>query len=372
MSVRWVEQDDARYGIVRRFWLCDLVISRADGTTARIRRVAPAATKKGAEDFARRLLEDLARPRVLPTLTLGVFVRDRWWPVYPSAAGNRPSTVREKRCHLDVHLLRAFGDLALADVRGECVEKFVARLRGEGRSPKTIKNLLTTLKTILGSAAAWGLLAAVPIIKVPRVPERPVAFYTASESERLLAAAANPHERTLLLFALHTGARAGEQLAAEWSDLDAHGVVFQRSETRGIMGPTKSTRLRRVPLTARLRDALSAGAALSPRRGERIFVGEGERPLGLRDLHRALDHATARAGLRRLRWHDLRHSYASQHAIAGVTLRQLQAWLGHASIVQTERYAHLVADTERHPACAIVVPHAGAPLAMPFAIRAAG
>ena len=58
-------------------------------------------------------------------------------------------------------------------------------------------------------------------------------------------------------------------------------------------------------------------------------------------LHERLWTACRRAGLRKVRWHDLRHSFASQLVIAGVPLRQVQDWLGHSTIAMTMRYSHL-------------------------------
>ena len=74
----------------------------------------------------------------------------------------------------------------------------------------------------------------------------------------MLGAARTEEESAILLFALHTGARAGEQIAVEWGDLDwtNHLVVLRRSSTRGEVGPTKSGRERRVALTGTLEKAL--------------------------------------------------------------------------------------------------------------------
>lgn len=124
--------------------------------------------------------------------------------------------------------------------------------------------------------------------------------------------------------------------------------------------------------------APGSGACRSQRRSATPFARELPLPRDAatgswwRRPWRAPDHAAAGAGLRRLRWHDLRHSYASQLAIAGVPLRQLEAWLGHASIIQTERDAHHVADAQQHTARGIV-PALGSPASRdPVAIRAAG
>jgi integrase len=156
----------------------------------------------------------------------------------------------------------------------------------------------------------------------------------------LLAVARNPEERVLLMFAFHTGARAGEQLAFEWQDLDQHNklVVFRRSSTHGIVGPTKTGKERKVPLTATLEAALKGIKHL---RGPRVFCNADGTPLTLWQLHERLWSACRRAGLRRIRWHDCRHSFASQLVMAGTPLRQVQEWLGHSSIIMTMRYSHL-------------------------------
>ena len=92
------------------------------------------------------------------------------------------------------------------------------------------------------SAVDWGHLDALPSLPKIKVPEAPWDFFTKEESAQLLAAARFPDERLLLMFALHTGARAGEQLALQWGDVDFRSnlVVFRRSSTRGVVGHTKS------------------------------------------------------------------------------------------------------------------------------------
>jgi site-specific recombinase XerD len=59
------------------------------------------------------------------------------------------------------------------------------------------------------------------------------------------------------------------------------------------------------------------------------------------ELHERLWGACRRAGLRKIRWHDCRHSFASQLVMGGTPLRQVQEWLGHSTIQMTMRYSHL-------------------------------
>jgi integrase len=207
-------------------------------------------------------------------------------------------------------------------------------------SPKSIKNIRATLRKVLVSAKAWGYLDAVPELPTVKVPEPGWDFFNGSESEKLLAAARTEEERTLLLFALRTGARAGEQIALEWGDIDwvNRRVVLRRSSTRGEVGPTKQGRDRRVPLCDSLHNALRRHRHI---RGDLVFCNPDGSPYSLWQLHERLWATCRRAGLRRVRWHDLRHSFASQAVMEGVPMKVVQEWLGHSTITMVMRYAHL-------------------------------
>jgi integrase len=87
-------------------------------------------------------------------------------------------------------------------------------------------------------------------------------------------------------------------------------------------GPTKSGRTRKVPMTKMLEAALKKQKHL---RGSLVFCGMDGSPYTIDQLHAHLQAVIKRAGLRRVRWQDLRHSFGSQAAIAGVPLPQIQA-----------------------------------------------
>src|SRR4051812_4376126 len=70
--------------------------------------------------------------------------------------------------------------------------------------------------------------------------------------------------------------------------------------------------------------------------------GQARKPLTLWQLHQRLEGACRRAGLRAIRWHDLRHTFASHLVMANVPLRQVQDWMGHSTMAMTMRYAHLM------------------------------
>jgi integrase len=352
MSVRREKQRD-RSGKVREFWIVDVDLKHPDGRRGRVRKVAPIQTKRGAEQYERELRQSLldgthGRKEEVeleaPRLTFNEFVEKRWWPTYPSGAGNRPSTIREKEIHLRVHLKPVLGGMLIQDIRGETVMRFLAALRKQGLSDKTVRNVRATLHKIIVSATEWGVLDAVPRLPRVKVADSSFDFLTREETEKLLGVARSPEEYVLLLFAVRTGARAGEQIALEWGDLDwnSRKVILRRSSTRGVVGPTKSGRERKVPLSRELERALRAIRHL---RGKLVFCNPDGRPLSLWQLHERIWGACRRAGLRRIRWHDLRHTFASHLVMANVPLRQVQDWMGHSTIMMTMRYSHLAPGT---------------------------
>jgi integrase len=324
------------------YWRYRKVVQLPDGRKVRITGTPSLNTKQAAEAAERahiiRTLDPRAEKKEVPKFK--AFVEDRWWPTYPAAAGNRFATRYEKESHLRVHLVPALGSLPLDKIRGEVISRFLAALRGKGLSEKSVKNVQATLRRILASAVEWGDLETIPPMPKVKVPQPKWDYLTAEETAAVISAARTNEERAILVFALHTGARAGEQIAVEWGDVDwtNHLLVFRRSSTRGQVGPTKSGRERRVPMTPTLERALRQIRHL---RGPLVFSDADGRALRLDQLHERLWGACRRAGLRKIRWHDLRHSFASQLASRGVPLRQVQEWLGHSTITMTMRYAHL-------------------------------
>lgn len=345
-------------------WRYRIKIKLPNGQKLRISGTPSLNTKLEAEraerdHIARTLNPPPAQKKEVPTF--GEFAEE-WSKIYPEAAGLRPSTKRALEVHLRVHLLPHLRTVPLDQVRGQVVDKLFAHLkgqkhhRGEGLSAKTIHNVRGTLHKILATAVDWERIEAVPKLQRVKVPQARFDFFTQEESEQLLQAARSDEERLLMLFALHTGARVSEQLALEWGDIDFRNrfIVIRRAMIRGEVGPTKNGRERKVPMTASLASALQRHKHL---RSERVFCNTKGEPLEDWSLLDRLHITCRRAGLRRIRWHELRHSFASQLVIAGVPLLQVKEWLGHSTITMTLRYAHLapggqselIAALERKP-----------------------
>jgi integrase len=156
----------------------------------------------------------------------------------------------------------------------------------------------------------------------------------------------------MILIALRTGLRQGELLALRWEDVDLKTGILRvrQSVTRGHVTEPKSGRGRDVPLSD---DALSAFKEQRHLRGPLVFCDDEGKMLVKTECKWPLWRACQRAGLRRIGWHVLRHSFASHLAMRGVPLKVVRELLGHATMDMTMRYAHLSPNIPREAVTAL-------------------
>lgn len=244
-----------------------------------------------------------------------------------------------------VHLLPAFGELRLDRIDALRVEGYKARKLDEGLSRKSINNQLTVLRRMLAVAVEWGQLVSVPAIRWLKTPAQEFDFLTFDEAGRLVEGA-DPEWRSMIVVALRTGLRLGELLALRWRDVDleAGRLVVRRAAARGVVGTPKSGQAREVPLSEEARGALRAQ---QHDRGELVFCDGSGAMLTRNACRRPLWRACGRAGIRRIGWHKLRHTFASHLVMRGASMKAVQELLGHSTIEMTMRYAHLSPDARR-------------------------
>jgi integrase len=258
----------------------------------------------------------------------------------------KPSTIRSYQSNLDSHIEPFFGARQLAEVTLASVQEFIKALLGKGLSAKTIGNVIVILKEMFKHAVQWGYLDANPVqyVERPRGEDKEMDVLTPEEVRRLLDAQEEPL-RTLLLTAVLTGMRQGELFGLQWEDVDfaRHQVHVRRSLWHGTLGTPKSRRSRRaIDMPPTLERALQQLS--TTRRSEFVFCSERGTPLDADNFrHRVFPEALRRAQLRRIRFHDLRHTYTSLLIAHGAHPKYIQAQLGHASIQTTlDRYGHLM------------------------------
>jgi hypothetical protein len=246
----------------RKGWIVDFVFQHADGRSERVRRRSPVQTRRGAEDFERRLRQEMLNPRPQgKEAPLFRVFAEEFFSGYV-VANNKHAERLSKRSILNHHLLPAFGGLRLSAIGLREVELYKARKLRDGLAPKSINNHLTVLRRLLAVAAEWGQLGSVPAIKWLKAPAPEFDFLEFEEADRLVSGADPGMWRTMVLLALRTGLRQGELLALRWEDVDlvAGRLVVRRNLAKGVVGTPKSGRAREVPLS----DEAPGGAQGAP------------------------------------------------------------------------------------------------------------
>jgi integrase len=170
-----------------------------------------------------------------------------------------------------------------------------------------------------------------------------IDVFSPEEVWALVRAAASEQDAAIYLTAAFTGLRRGELIALRWRDVDfAQSAIRVRSSyCAGALTAPKSGKVRSVPMAP---DVAAALARLSHREwwtgdDDLVFPGEIGRYLDGSALRRRYIAALERAGLRRLRFHDLRHTFGTR-MIAKADIRRVQEWMGHADVQTTMRYLH--------------------------------
>jgi integrase len=287
------------------------------------------------------------------------------------------------------HILPEFGALQLTEITAGMVNRWSARLITEGYSGATVNGYVNTVRLLLGYALKWDVIEDLPIRKPldkyevnlpcnelsldeerrflaafdneegfrgwiakhhPRGQIRLVAGPGASKqlfgAKRIYGAGIRPDSQAagiyygrfrdtkpLFVLAVETGLRRGDLLRLTWTQIDLKGGVIEI-----VTGKTRRKAF--IPISTRCRQALIECRS-KPVVAERVFVdGDGD-PFAEKTIVRyfAIAKQLAGFGKRLLRFHDLRHSFASKLAREGVNIEFIAATMAHSSTRMTQRYA---------------------------------
>jgi integrase len=311
-------------------------------------------TRTQAETELRRLMGETAPA---PPKGGAITLRDlaRRYLAHAERRGRKTSTRQNIESETRVHVVPYFGDRAVATITPQDVNDFVVALEAKDLSAKTIRNVVATLSAMLNYAKSpqRGWVPANPCdgVELPVVPEpTEIRFLTLDELDALIAnAPAGEFEtldRAMWRTAAMTGLRKGELCALRWRDVDwiAQRIRVRQNWVRGEFGTPKSKRsTRSVPMAVEVARALELHSQRSRWQGDGDLVFAHPAtglPLRTAGILRRLRRALRAAGLDEAhRFHDLRHTFGTAMAAAGVPMRTLQEWMGHRDIKTTQRYA---------------------------------
>lgn len=231
------------------------------------------------------------------------------------------------------------------DIISRVTAAFRVGIRVKTLKPLSINSKLSAVRAILRAAVGWGWIDRAPAIPKIPVVDRRLRWLTREEADRLIAELP-PHVAAMARFSLATGLREKNVCGLEWSQIDMDRRIAwihaDQSKTRRVIS---------IPLNG---DALVVLREQQGQHPRYVFTWRG-RPLA-RANRNAWQAAIVRTGLTGVRWHDLRHTWASWHVQAGTPLLALKELGGWSSIDMVMRYAHLAPDHLAEHAERISVP----------------
>ena len=271
---------------------------------------------------------------------------NKLWMLFEEAkSANR--TVKDDRIRYNLHIAPSLGTKSIPELTVHDIDKLRVKLEKAGKSPQTVKHVLTLVKRMLNFALRRGYVESIPgtlHITMPTVDNKVTENLTADQVQKLLQALdeeADQVQASLVRLALFTGMRRGALLNLQWNDLDfERGFITLRGDV------AKKQKTETIPMNEQARVILSG---LTRTSSPYVFPGRFDNtPRG--NITPLLKRVREKAGLpesfRML--HGLRHSFASWLASSGqVSMYELQKLLTHSSPQMTQRYAHLHDDALR-------------------------
>jgi integrase len=290
----------------------------------------------------------------------------------------KESTRENYSVNLNNHVLPAFGSMPVNEIKRKDLKSFFDKKYAEGLNLNTIKLIRVPVNGTLSYAVELELIESNPMRDLElkyKKKKFEIDPLTESESQLLLEQAKTYMDGAYypsILCALRTGMRIGEIQALKWIDIDFDNrqIEVKRSYRKGRMTDTKNHKRRRVDMsmhltetlkahrTAQKREALKKGKPVS----EFVFSGVRDELLNRSPFQNALNRCTERAGLRQIRIHSLRHSYATIRLMKGHNVGDVSYQLGHSSIKITyDVYAHWMPGQFKSEVDELDTPHPVAP-----------
>jgi integrase len=252
----------------------------------------------------------------------------------------RPKSQFDDRSMIRLSILPAMGTTKVKDVDRMAVRALHRKITRSG-TPNRANAVLRLLSTMFNLAVEWGMRADNPAKGIEKNPEEPRERYLSrQEIERLKDSLVEEQDResvAVILLAMLTGARMSEIVKATWDQFDLDNGIWTKPSAH-----TKQKRIHRVPLSPRVLEMLKQLREESPH-DKLVFPVRGK----IGTVRPAWDRVRSRAGLEDVRFHDLRHSFASLLAGGGMSLLMIGKLLGHTQQRTTARYAHVDVDPLR-------------------------
>ncbi len=327
------------------------------------------------EVVAGKIIDALAEQRKGTLVTASSQTLEKYltgWLADVVAHTVRDSTHESYSQMIRCHVLPKLGKTKLTKLTAQQLAALYALKLAEGLSPRSVQYLHAILHRALKQAVRWNLVArnVCDFVDAPRPKRHEIRPLSPAQIRQLLEAAHGDRLEALYVVAVTAGLREGEMLGLRWSDVELPaGSLHVAQQARRVKGkgitfaPPKTDKGRRTVAlpwvavealkrhrVAQLEERLQAGSAWSD--NDLVFANEVGKPIERQNLmRRSFVPLLERAGLPRIRFHDLRHSAATLLLSQGVHPKVVQERLGHSSIGLTmDTYSHVLPDMQREAA----------------------
>lgn len=308
--------------------------------------------RRDADELLRRIRSEIAAGTLgkQKTITFAVF-SEKWLEDYAEVKC-RERTIVDYKQVIKNHLVPFFGKYLLENITPAQVQDYVSLKSRSGLSPRTVNKTITLLKTMFKHAARWEYIKENParFAEKPPDPKKERGFLTPDEIKRFLDAS-SPEYFAFFATAVLTGARQGELLALRRADVDLERRTINITRSYhpqfGFNDPKTPKSKRSIAISKELAKILEEHLRVNEGKPEDLlFSNRAGNPINpqnmmTREFHPAID----RAGLKHIRFHDLRHTYGAIMVLASGNLKFMQKQFGHASITTTmDIYGHLLPE----------------------------
>lgn len=266
----------------------------------------------------------------------------------------KPSTVRGYQDHFKLHLKEFFGEIKLVDITPVIINRFMEQKIKSGLSNKTVNHLLTTLGTAFNWAVNNNYMIFNPVSRVKKlkVQQKEMEFLTEEEIKKVLdvAEVEYPDFYPILITAIYSGMRRGEVLGLTWNCIDFNKSIIKvrKSLYKGILStPKTDCSIRDIQVPSKLIQVLKQYKNFAvDNELNLVFTQKNGKPIDADNLmNRRYRKILKLAGVKQIRFHDLRHTYASLLIAKDLNIKYIQKQMGHSSFeVTMNTYAHLMPE----------------------------
>ena len=285
----------------------------------------------------------------------------------------RPSTYSSYTGNLRIHIKPNIGDIPLSKLKSADIQKFYVKLLSEGRvqriesknkpkglKPKTVKNIHVFLSTAMDKAVAEKLISDNPVkhCVLPKQEHEEMKTLSLDKLNLFFEEAKNSGVYEMYLTEIATGLRRGELLGLKWSDIDYENqtIFIRRQICRidGIVteGPLKTKNsYRKIIVPSDVLEVLKNKQLNEDNASEYVFSSPTGGAISPDSVLHMLHRVLKRAGLPKIRFHDLRHTFATMALQNGVDVKTVSNILGHFSAGFTlDTYAHVTTSMKQNAA----------------------